>query len=295
MKPTLCVVLHDVAPATLPACERVLAAVEEVGDVPMTLLAVPRYHCEPTSSTFVRWLADRSAGGDEIALHGYTHQDDGVPNGFVDYLRRRHYTRGEGEFCDLAITEAMRRLIAGVRWFSRQGLSLRGFVAPAWLMSPGTWQALRWLDLSYTCTLRQLVLLPDRRSLVSQSLVYSSSSAWRRQASLAWNAALATAQRHNPLLRLELHPHDADHAAIRHSWQRLLETQLAQRRAGTLADAAERFRMQTDWDRLGRDTNFEELGNEQQLDDEQHEHRGQRAYGRADRHVARIVQAQHHA
>jgi predicted deacetylase len=288
MKPSLCVVLHDVAPATLSACERVLAAIDDVGEVPLTLLAVPRYHCDPMSAAFGRWLADRSALGDEVALHGYTHQDDGVPNGFVDHLRRRHYTRGEGEFCDLAITEAMRRLIAGVRWFSRQGLVLRGFVAPAWLMSPGTWEALRWLDLSYTCTLRRLVLLPERRSLTSQSVVYSSSSAWRRQASLAWNAALAATLRRNPLLRLELHPHDADHAAIRRSWQHLLEAQLAERHPSTLVDVAERFRLHTDWDLLGRDTHFD-------LDDEQYEHRRQRADGRAHRHVAGIVQAQNHA
>src|SRR5205814_410239 len=191
MKAALCVVLHDVAPATHAACERTLHAVRDVADVPVTLLAVPRYHCEPSPAAFGEWLRERSAAGDEVALHGYTHIDEGVPRNFVDHLRRRHYTRGEGEFADLSITEAMRRLTAGVRWFARQRLPLQGFVAPAWLMSLGTWEALRWLDLSYTCTLRRLVLLPDRRHLTSQSLVYSSSSAWRRQASLAWNAAVA--------------------------------------------------------------------------------------------------------
>ena len=88
MKPTLCVVLHDVAPATLPACDRMLRAIEEVSyDVPLTLLAVPRYHCDPPSAFFGDWLRGRSARGDEIALHGYTHLDDGVPHGtFVGVL-----------------------------------------------------------------------------------------------------------------------------------------------------------------------------------------------------------------
>ena len=285
MKPLLTVVLHDVAPATQRACERVIAAVHEVAPLPLTLLAVPRYHCQPTSGAFMAWLGQRHAQGDEIALHGYTHQDDGAPRNFVDHLRRRHYTRGEGEFADLSMTEAMRRITAGTRWFARQGIVPRGFVAPAWLMSTGTWEALRWTDLSYTCTLRRIVLLPDRRELVSQSVVYSTASAWRRQASLAWNSAVAAMLRHNPVLRLELHPQDADHAAIRRSWQRILEAQLARRRPSTLADTADRFRHSTEWDLLG-------LGDS---DDDEHEFRGQPADGGADRHVARVVQTEDQA
>src|SRR5438132_2494877 len=131
-------------------------------------------------------------------------------------------------------------------------------------MSSGTWEALRWIDLTYTCTLRRVVLLPDRRELVSQSVVYSTASGWRRTASLAWNTTVAATLRTNPLLRLELHPHDADHAAIRRSWQRLLERGLARRRPGTLSDVADRFRVSTDWDLLGS-------GGE--LDDDEHESR----------------------
>jgi predicted deacetylase len=258
MKPQLCVVIHDVAPSTLAACERVIHAVGEVAPVPLTLLAVPRFHCDPSPGAFGDWLALRHGAGDEIALHGYTHQDDGVPRSFVDRMKRHHYTRGEGEFCDLSITEATRRLTAGVRWFARQHLPLRGFVAPAWLMSQGTWEALRWQPLNYTCTLRKLVLLPEMSALTSQSLVYSCSTAWRRQASLAWNAGVARALRHNPLLRLELHPHDADHPAIKRSWQGLLSAHLAQRHATTLSHVAEQFRLATDWDSFGQSSSLED-------------------------------------
>ena len=71
-------------------------------------------------------------------------------------------------------------------------------------------------------------------------MVYSTSSGWRRALSLAWNAGVAVAERTNPLLRLELHPRDADFPAIRRSWQRLLAAQLhdAGRRAVTVAEAA---------------------------------------------------------
>jgi len=280
MKPSLAVVLHDVAPATQAACRRMLAAVRDVAEVPVTLLAVPRYHCEPSPRAFIDWLDDRYVRGDEVALHGYTHQDDGIPRNLVDHLKRRHYTRGEGEFADLSMNEAMRRITAGVHWFSRQGFVLRGFVAPAWLMSRGTWEALRWADLLYTCTLRRFVLLPERREFISQSIVYSTSSAWRRCASLAWNATVAATLRHNPLLRLELHPHDADHVAIRRSWQRLLERHLAERTPRTLAGVAAKLRAGPGW---------------AALDDDEHELGGEPSDRRADRHVAGIVQPEHHA
>ena len=70
----------------------------------------------------------------------------------------------------------------------------------------------------------------------SQSVVYSTSSAWRRQSSLAWNAAVARLERGNRLLRLELHPRDADFADVRRSWQKVLERALRDRRAATVAD-----------------------------------------------------------
>ena len=243
MSPSLAVVLHDVAPSTQHACERVMDAVAEVADVPLTLLVVPRYRCEPMPGSFVRWLGECYAVGNELALHGYTHVDDGTPRHLADHFLRRHYTRGEGEFADLSMTEALRRITAGVHWFENQGFELRGFIAPAWLMSTGTWEALRWADLHYTCTLRRLVLLPERRDFVSQSIVYSTSTAWRRRASLVWNAAVAAALRRNPLLRLELHPCDADHAAIRRSWQALLERHLAERTPRTLAGVAAKLRV----------------------------------------------------
>ena len=78
--------------------------------------------------------------------------------------------------------------------------------------------------------------LPGRGRVGSQSVVYSTSSAWRRQSSLLWNAVVARLERGNPLLRLELHPRDADFADIRGSWQKVLQQALRDRRAVTVAD-----------------------------------------------------------
>ena len=235
---TVCIVLHDAATSTRAACVRTLAAVREVaGDAPVTLLAVPRYHGEAPSRELEAWLGDRLRRGDELALHGHTHQDDGAPSGWLDQLRRSHYTRGEGEFWALSREEATARIDAGVAWFAKNRWPLAGFVAPAWLMGPGAWAALTARRrFEYTATLRQLVHLPGRQVVDSQSVVYSSSSSWRRSTSLAWNACVARAERGNPLLRIELHPRDADFSDIRRSWQGILERALRDRKACTVAE-----------------------------------------------------------
>lgn len=241
MTPSLAVVIHDAAPATRAACDRVLACVRRIAALPVTVLAVPDYHGGGSDGGYERWLGAAAAAGDELALHGFTHRDDGQPRGFVDHARRRWYTAGEGEFCALPQAEATRRLRLGMRWFEQCGWPLHGFVAPAWLVSAGTWQALDALGFEYTCTLSRVVSLPQRADLHSRSIVYSTRSGWRRALSLPWNAAVARSQRRRPLLRFELHPHDADHAAVRRGWMHLLESALAEREPVTLREAARRI------------------------------------------------------
>ena len=240
---TVCIVLHDAAPSTRPACSRTLAAIRDVaGNAPVTILAVPRYHDEAPTPSFEAWLGERSARGDELALHGCTHRDDGAPQGWLDGLRRSRYTRGEGEFWSLSRAEALARIDVGIEWFAKNGWPLAGFVAPAWLLGPGAREAVGERPFDYTATLRQLVHLPDQTPVTSQSVVYSTSNAWRRASSLAWNAVVAIAERDNRLLRLELHPRDADFAAVKRSWQRILEKALRHRKPATVAEFMRRTR-----------------------------------------------------
>ena len=239
----VCIVLHDAATSTRAACVRTLAAVRDVaGDAPVTLLAVPRFHGEEPSAELEAWLDDRHRRGDELALHGHSHLDESAPRGAVDALRRRHYTRGEGEFWALTQAEAEDRIDAGIAWFARHRWPLAGFVAPAWLLGPGGWAALARRHFDYTATLRQLIHLPGRQAVTSQSVVYSSSSGWRRSSSVAWNAMVAAVERRNPVLRIELHPRDADFSAIRRSWQHILERALRDRRPATVAEFMRRSR-----------------------------------------------------
>ncbi|MBV9889330.1 MAG: polysaccharide deacetylase family protein [Rhizobacter sp.] len=236
-EPTVCVVLHDAAPSTQKSCARVLAAVRQVvGEAPVTILAVPRYHGQAPSAEFEAWLGERARRGDELALHGCTHLDEGRPESAIDALRRSHYTRGEGEFWSLSRREALARIDLGIAWFAKHRWPLSGFVAPAWLLGEAAREALVQRPFEYTATLRQLIHLPSQVAIGSQSIVYSTSSGWRRQLSLAWNAGVDLLERRNALLRIELHPRDADFAAVRRSWQRILARALHKRRPATVAE-----------------------------------------------------------
>lgn len=237
VKGVVSVVIHDVAPVNWAACQRVLAAVREVADVPTTLLVVPRFHLRPSEPRFEDDLSALVRHGHETALHGYVHLDPGEPNGWRDHLRRRVYTDGEGEFSALDRGEAWRRLQAGARWFERCRWPLHGFVAPAWLLSAGTWDALWDMPLRYTATLSSVYGIADRTRLHSSALAFSTRSLWRRVASVPRNGWVMSRWDAQALVRLELHPHDADHAFIRRQWTRELARLLERRDALTLADA----------------------------------------------------------
>lgn len=244
----LCVVLHDVAPARWGACRRVLDQIEQVAAheriaVPVTLLVVPHLHGRSdTPPPYLRWLQRLAGSGHELALHGLTHLDPGQADSLAGRLLRRCYTAGEGEFAALPQGEAQRRLAQARRWAWRHELPMRGFVPPAWLMDDAARDAVTRAGFDYTCTLTQLVALPGGEVLRGLGLTFSTRSAWRRAGSVAWNTLLARAQRELPVLRLELHPADADHDGVRRCWTRVLAQALHERTPARLADAADLVR-----------------------------------------------------
>lgn len=246
--PAISLVIHDVAPATQAACEALIERMRGVSPGPVTLLVVPLYHGQPSTPEFEAWLDARRLAGDELALHGLTHVDEGRPSGWAERLLRQRYTAGEGEFAAFDEAEAHERLWAGLHWFHMRGWAPHGFVAPAWLLSRGTWRALGHSPLHYTCTLTRLVRLPGATpqarpaALRAWSQVFSARSAWRRSASLGWNGVLAKMQRATPLTRIELHPADAAHEPLCRMAEELYAGALAAKRQPlTLAQAADRL------------------------------------------------------
>ncbi|MFK3771886.1 DUF2334 domain-containing protein [Pseudomonas sp. NPDC089406] len=232
-RPSLMLVLHDVAPQTWPDYQPLVEAVDALGGVPMTWLVVPDFHHRNPlshSPAFCRLLEQRLARGDELALHGYYHADDGPPpRSPGEYFMRRLYTH-EGEFYGLDQATALQRLQAGLQLFDRLGWPVAGFVAPAWLMSEGTRQALRQLPLRYTSTPQHLYRLPDFTAIQAPGLVWSARSAWRRGLSKVVSDWQCRRWRQASTLRLGLHPVDMRHPSARNYWLDTLQALLAQGR-----------------------------------------------------------------
>ncbi|MBH3445147.1 polysaccharide deacetylase family protein [Pseudomonas moraviensis] len=229
----VCLVLHDVAPSTWADYQPFVEAVDALGDVPMTWLVVPDFHRHDAldaNPAFRRVLDARVARGDELALHGYYHDDqEPMPNTPRDWFMRRVYTY-EGEFYRLSREAALNRLHAGLEMFQRYDWPVQGFVAPAWLMSDGTRQALRELPLSYTSDPQHLYRLPDFSSIDAPGLVWSARSAWRRGLSKIVSDQREQRWREASVIRLGLHPVDMRHRFSRDYWLHTLQRLLAEGR-----------------------------------------------------------------
>ncbi|GAB7533425.1 DUF2334 domain-containing protein [Pseudomonas sp. 3A(2025)] len=228
--PAVLLVLHDVAPCNWRAYADFVAAVDALGQIPITWLVVPDFHKRhPLDSDpdLLDLLYLRLSRGDELVLHGYYHCDDApAPRQANDYIMRRLYTH-EGEFYGLSERQALMRLDAGIEVFRRHGWPLYGFVAPAWLMSAGTRQALAQRPLHYTSDRRGLYRLPDFQRFAAPGLVWSARSPLRRGASWLLSHYQERQWQQAPVIRLGLHPVDMRHALARHYWlavlQRLLD------------------------------------------------------------------------
>jgi predicted deacetylase len=229
-KPAVLLVLHDVAGETWADYAPFVAAVDALGDIPMTLLVVPDFHRRNPldQDPALRAVLDqRVARGDELTLHGLYHADaQARMRSPRDWFMRRVYT-WEGEFYDLDRDQALSRLHTGIELFDRHGWPLDGFVAPAWLMGEGTRQALAQLPLRYTSDHHHLYRLPDFAPIAAPGMVWSAGSAWRRGLSKALSDVREQRWRQASCIRLGLHPVDMRHPSARDYWLRLLQRLLA--------------------------------------------------------------------
>ncbi len=218
-RPALIVSIHDVSPLTRVTAEEMLADLAAIGIGRTSLLVIPDHHHRAMigeDPAFCAWLREVADQGHEIVLHGYYHKrpkKEGA--GWWQKIITEQYTAGEGEFFDLTQTQARVRLEKAREEFAAQGFRPTGFIAPAWLLGTEAEEAVRKAGFTYTTRLQNFKDLRTGREDVSQSLVWSVRSGWRRSVSLKWNAYLAKKLAPNPLLRVGLHPPDWNHPAIK--------------------------------------------------------------------------------
>lgn len=147
--------IHDVTPHFASEVNTILDWALRVGIRP-ALLVVPEYHGEyqlHRDSSFCQMLRQAQTSGHEILLHGYYHDCRTLQacsetdssgggsrglRGATDWARTQFYdhivSAGEAEFGQLSGPQAEELLDRGERALETCGLTIDGFVAPAWVM-----------------------------------------------------------------------------------------------------------------------------------------------------------------
>ncbi|HVH48207.1 MAG TPA: DUF2334 domain-containing protein [Labilithrix sp.] len=219
--------IHDVSPAWEREVGVALDMAHEAGVRP-ALLVVPDYHGRAPLAehpAFVERLRALEADGHEIYLHGYYHHsrrwDEPAARretGAVARLRhlfaQKVVSASEAEFSDVSREEAIARLDAGERVLKDAGLTIRGFVAPAWSMP--SWVVPLLGERGYRFTEDHLRVHDPagRRSRPSVVLNYASRTPGRLLSSVAWCRLARPARRVLPA-RIAIHPADMRYALLR--------------------------------------------------------------------------------
>lgn len=231
------VTIHDVSPAWAREVDVALDLCHEEGIKP-SLLVVPDFHGKAPldkDAAYQGRLRALEADGHEVYLHGYYHRSraweehaeaTGASRGSVagrvrHLFAQRVVSGGEAEFSDVSREEAVDRLVRGEQMLADAGLTIRGFVAPAWSMP-------RWVldmlgDRGYGFAEDHLRVYDpaNRTSRASVVLNFASRSPGRLFSTVAYCRAARPARRLLPA-RVALHPADMRFALLRNETVSLL-------------------------------------------------------------------------
>jgi uncharacterized protein len=208
--------IHDVTPYHLQRLEQLVPIIEEVvGKGKFALLVVPDFHREgrlDQNAVFAKQLRGWADDGCDIFLHGFTHLDESEYSSFGAGLKAKRLTAGEGEFLGLSYYDATRKLIDGRKVVEDIiGRPVTGFIAPAWLYSPGSLRAIadQGFDL---CEDHFRVWNPQNDEVYARGPVvtYASRSPTRLLSSLLWSRIATVALSRANVVRFAVHPHDVD-------------------------------------------------------------------------------------
>ncbi|MDP8244524.1 MAG: polysaccharide deacetylase family protein [Candidatus Hinthialibacter antarcticus] len=233
---------HDLAPHSWDACRLFLDDMHSIGVERVSLLVVPQWHGgEDTdqNTDFAAWLRDCAAQGHEITLHGYTHLADSIDGGLLQQFMGNIYTAREGEFYQLNYEDALANLQRGKDMFERMGLKTRGFVAPAWLLSPDARRALIDSGFEFTTYWNRVEALQQNIRINAPTLTFSCRTLLRRTISKPWVRFWKFYNHNAPVLRLAVHPGDLKYPAVRDMLKALAREALLTRQPMTYADVAD--------------------------------------------------------
>lgn len=212
----LVVSVHDVAASTADASRAWVHDLDQLG-VRCTLLVVPGPWRGPAlddEPELCAWLRRRTAGGDEVAQHGWVHEPPD-PGPAWRWAVNRAVSRGCGEFWALAEGAARARLVRGRSLLWSQGLDPVGFTPPGWLASAASVRALRSLGYRYTTSHRGVTDLVSGERHEAFALSNRPDSAAERVGSQLVRLGARRATARGGTVRIALHPEDRGSAALR--------------------------------------------------------------------------------
>ncbi len=235
---TLLVSIHDVTPALDQPVRRLWDLCAARGITP-ALLVIPDWHgawALDAHPEFVAWVRARAAEGAELLLHGYRHDEVGLPRALRDEWRAWGRTDREGEFLTLDRAAAAERIGRGLELLRGLDLAPIGFVPPAWLAREDGFRAAR--DAGLPLSEDEAAVRFGPRRVPSPALRWSGRGALRARGSAVVAAARWRLHQGAALLRIALHPGDLGHPASARSVERELDRWLAVRAPVTYSSLA---------------------------------------------------------
>jgi hypothetical protein len=207
----LLVSVHDVAPATLEAARRWAWLLDE-RDVPITFQVIAGpwrgapFERDRTTST---WLWVRRCGGDEVALHAWTHRAPAVDRTVRGALGRG-LGRGTEEFWALGSREAAARVRAGLDVLAAAELEPVGFAPPGGLLSREARHAIATCGLRYLADRSAVRDLRTGTQLRAPGLSMRAGGLGERAGALTFAAIARRRAQVGLPVRIQLHPEDLD-------------------------------------------------------------------------------------
>ena len=234
MTPPVHVSIHDVSPAFEEEVRFALRLCHARGIKP-ALLVVPNFHATAPlvqAPAFCAELRDLQRDGHEVFLHGYYHRSteaerasmsaQGLSGRATTFVSQRVVSGNEAECSLLSDRELESRIANGEGILDEAGLTIDGFVPPAWGLQPALEGILARRGYRY---LEERLAIVDpvagvrRRSLV---LNFASRNAERILSTVAFCRGARPLANLAPT-RIALHPKDLRVRILRHETESLLD------------------------------------------------------------------------